>query len=49
MVNFLNQTGASAGIQAASLAVDPARFKDYLTSGTYIRPFTLEFSTSLKF
>lgn len=49
VVNFLNQTGASAGIQAASLAVAPTPFKDYLTSGTYIRPFTLEFSTSLKF
>ena len=49
VVNFLNQTGASSGIQAASLAVDPTPFKDYLTSGTYIRPFTLEFSTSLKF
>ena len=49
MVNFLNQTGASSGIQAASLATDPAPFKNYLTSGTYIRPFTLEFTTNLKF
>ena len=49
VVNFLNQKGASAGIQAASLATDPAPFKNYLTAGTYIRPFTLEFSTSLKF
>ena len=49
VINFLNQTGASAGIQEASLATDGSTFKNYLTSGTYIRPFTLEFSTSLKF
>ena len=42
-------TGASSGIQAASLATDPTPFKNYLTAGTYIRPFTLEFSTSLEF
>ena len=49
VVNFLNQTGASSGIQAASLATDPTPFKDYLTAGTYLRPFTLEFSTTLRF
>ena len=48
VVNFLNQTGASSGIQAASLATDPTPFKNYLTSGTYLRPFTLEFSTTLR-
>ena len=47
VVNFLNQTGASAGIQAASLATDPAPFKNYLTAGTYLRPFTLEFAIRL--
>lgn len=36
-------------IQAASLATDASAFRNYLTSGTYIRPFTLEFSTSLRF
>ena len=49
VVNFLNQTGASAGIQAASLATDPTPFKNYLTSGTYLRPFTLEFGVKLRF
>ena len=49
VVNFLNQKGASAGIQAASLATDPTPFKNYLTSGTYIRPFTLEFATRISF
>ncbi len=47
VVNFLNQKGASAGIQAASLAEDPSPFKNYLTSGTYLRPFTLEMSLKL--
>ena len=48
VIHFLNQKGASAGIQAASLATDPTPFKNYLTSGTYIRPFTLEFSTRIR-
>jgi len=49
VINFLNEKGASAGIQEASLATDPTPFKNYLTSGTYIRPFTVEFSTRIKF
>lgn len=49
VVNFLNQTGASAGIQSASLAEDSSPFRNYLTSGTYLRPFTVEFSTSISF
>ncbi len=48
VVNFLNQTGASAGIQEASLATDPTPFNNYLTAGTYLRPFTLEFALRLK-
>ena len=49
VVNFLNQTGASAGIQEASLATDATPYRNYLTSGAYIRPFTVELSTKLKF
>ena len=49
IVNFLNQKGASAGIQAASLADDPTPFRNYLTAGTYLRPRTVEFSTTLRF
>lgn len=48
VVNLLNQKGASAGIQEASLATDASAYSNYLTSGTFIRPFTLEFKTSLK-
>lgn len=49
VINFLNQKGASAGIQDASLATDPTPFMNYLTAGTYLRPFTIEFGTNLKF
>ena len=49
VVNFLNVTGASAGIREASLATDITPYQNYLTSGSYIRPFTLEFSTLVKF
>jgi hypothetical protein len=35
---------AQSGVKAASLAMDPAPFKNYLTAGTYLRPFTLEFA-----
>lgn len=49
MVNFLNQTGAAAGMQEASLATDITPYRNYLTSGSYIRPFTVEFSTKLSF
>lgn len=49
VVNFLNQTGAAAGIQEASLATDVTPYRNYLTSGSYIRPLTVEFSTKLSF
>jgi hypothetical protein len=48
IVNFLNQKGAKAGIQAASLATDGSLFSNYLTSGTYIRPFTFEIGAKIR-
>jgi hypothetical protein len=48
IVNFLNQKGAKAGIQAASLATDGSLFNNYVTSGTYIRPFTIEIGTKIR-
>ena len=48
VVNFLNQIGASAGIQEASLATDPTPFFNYLTSGSFIRPFTLEMGIKIQ-
>ena len=49
VVNILNQKGASGSIPAADLITDPTLYKDYVMSGTFIRPFTFEFSTKLRF
>lgn len=49
VVNFMNQKGASAGMEVASLATDVSSYRNYLTSGSYIRPFTIELSTKLSF
>ncbi|MDO4185373.1 MAG: hypothetical protein Q4D30_02635 [Bacteroidales bacterium] len=50
MVNILNQKGASGNIGAADLATDVAAYQHhYLMAGSYIRPFTMELSASLKF
>lgn len=48
MVNLLNQKGLSAGMQDAFFATDASAYNLYLASGTFIRPFTLEFKTTLK-
>lgn len=48
VINFLNQTGASAGIQEASLATDVTPYCNYLTSGSYLLPLTAQFSIRLK-
>ena len=48
--NILNQKGASGSIAAADLATDVSAYQQhYLMSGTYIRPFTVELTTSIKF
>ena len=49
VVNILNQKGASGTIPAADLITDPSRYKDYVMSGTFIRPFTFEFTTKLNY
>lgn len=49
VVNILNQKGASGTIPAADLITDPSRYKDYVMSGTFIRPFTFEFTTKLSY
>lgn len=48
-VNLLNQKGAQGEITAADLLEDTSMFKDYLMSGSYIRPFTVEFSAKIAF
>lgn len=51
VVNFLNQTGASGTIQGSELTSkeEAAKFNNHYMSGNYLRPFTLEFSASIKF
>ncbi len=50
VVNILNVKGASGNIPAADLATDVSAYQHhYLMAGNYIRPFTLELKTSLKF
>jgi hypothetical protein len=49
VVNFLNQKGASGSITSADLLTDPTPYRDYVMAGTFIRPFTFEFTTNLSF
>ena len=48
IVNILNQKGASGTIPAADLITDPSLYKNDVMAGTFIRPFTFEFTTKLK-
>lgn len=51
VINFLNQTGAKGSIAGAEL-VEKEHASDYngaWMAGSYIRPFTVEFSASIKF
>ena len=51
VVNFLNQTGAKGSIAGAELIEkeDAGQYAGHVMAGSYIRPFTMEFSASLKF
>ena len=51
VVNFLNQTGAKGSIAGAELITkDEAKgIKNQLMTGSYLRPFTVELTASLKF
>ena len=49
VVNILNQKGASGSIPAADLITDPSLYNNYVMSGTFIRPFTFEFTTKLSY
>lgn len=51
VVNFLNQTGAKGSIAGAELITkeEAKGIKNMLMTGSYLRPFTVEFSASLKF
>lgn len=51
VVNFLNQTGAKGSIAGAELITrnEAKGIKDVLMTGSYLRPFTVEFNASVKF
>lgn len=49
VVNFLNQTGATGSISAADLVTDTSKYKNYLMSGSYLRPFEVSLSTTINF
>ncbi|MBD5222527.1 MAG: TonB-dependent receptor [Bacteroidales bacterium] len=51
VINFLNQKGASGTINGAELLSkeESGKYKNYYMSGSYLRPFTVEFSASLRF
>ncbi|MCF0159437.1 MAG: hypothetical protein HUJ99_01480, partial [Bacteroidaceae bacterium] len=48
-INILNQKGASGSITSADLVTDPTPYKNYVMSGTFIRPFTVELTTHISF
>lgn len=51
VINFLNQKGASGTINGAELLSkkESDKYKNYYMSGSYLRPFSVEFSVTLKF
>lgn len=51
VINFLNQTGAKGSISGAELVEKEhaSEYDGHWMAGSYIRPFTVEFSASIKF
>lgn len=49
VVNIFNQTGASGSISSADLITDTSAYKDYPMAGSYIRPFEVSLSTTIRF
>ncbi len=51
VINFLNQKGASGTINGAELISkdEAGKYSNFYMSGSYLRPFTVEFSTTFKF
>lgn len=51
VVNFLNQTGATGTISGAELISpeEAGKYKNHWMTGSYLRPFTLEFGAKLSF
>ncbi len=51
VINFLNQTGAKGSIAGAELVTkeEAQKYAGSVLAGSYIRPFTVEFSAQIKF
>ncbi len=51
VVNFLNQTGAKGSIAGAELVTkdEAKKYDGALMTGSYLRPFTVEFTAGIKF
>lgn len=49
LVNVLWQNGAKGSVDIVDTVEDPAILQNYLISGTYIRPFSMELSYTVKF
>lgn len=49
VVNLFNQTGATGSISAADLVTDVSQYKNFVMSGSYIRPFEIGLSTTINF
>ncbi len=47
VINILNQKGASGNLSSADLVEDASEYKNYLMSGTFIRPFTIELGLTI--
>ena len=51
MVNIFNVSGAKGTINGTELVTkdEAKKYAGYIMSGNYLRPFTVEFTASLKF
>ncbi len=49
VVNLLNERGAQGTISGAELITDPSEYYGQVLTGTYIRPFTVEFGMNFNF
>lgn len=48
-INLLNQSGAQGNIAGSNTITDGSEYYDKPLTGTYIRPFTIEFKTNIRF
>lgn len=49
LINILNQKGASGDISSADLVTDTSEYQNYVMSGSFIRPFTVELGVNVNF